>query len=167
MVGALAVALAPACGDDGGTTTTAGDGDGDGDGDGGADATVTPDAPPAATEWGQICDGSTACPSTDLSCVAVSAQATQGWCTVGCGSTAWDGTGSPTAPVGGDALCASSYYGTTPTEGTGACAIYAPDAASPNTTMADWSCAILCGVAGTTDYGGCPTGMTCTSNLCQ
>jgi hypothetical protein len=165
LVGALAVALAPACGDDGGGTTTVGDGDGDGDGD--ADAAVTTDAPPAATAWGQVCDNATACPTTDLSCVAVSSTATQGWCTIGCGSTPWTGTGEPPAPTDGDAVCAAGFVGTSPTEGTPACTIYAPNAAAPNTTMADWSCGIVCGMVQTMDFGGCPSGMTCTSNLCQ
>jgi hypothetical protein len=49
------------------------------------------------------------------------------------------------------------------TGGTPACALYAPAGSG----QVQWECGILCGMAGSANLGNCPTGLTCSGNLCQ
>jgi hypothetical protein len=130
----------------------------------------TPDAPTGVTGLGQVCNPQTTpstCPTTAATCDALSATATTGWCTPGCGQTAWN-AGNPTSPgQPGDTMCTTAYKGTTPAQGTPACVIYSQD--KTDATKADWTCGILCGMYMTTNFGGCPGGLTCnaTQNLCE
>jgi len=150
----------------------------------GPDASTTPDAPnggnpdaanAALTGFGQSCplSGTNACVTgTATTCAAISSTATTGWCTQTCGTTtAPTGTTPPTPPTGGDAMCATAFSsagGTTPADGTPLCAIY-DSQSMPGKDV--WYCAIVCGTpsGSTTNYGGCPGGLTCsaTDNLCE
>jgi len=58
-------------------------------------------------------------------------------------------------PPNGDAMCSSS-------SGTPRCAL-----TDQKTGTQTWYCGIECGMAGAMNLGTCPTGLTCTSNLCQ
>jgi hypothetical protein len=131
-----------------------------------APVTTTIDAPPttaAAMGLGKVCDQTHMCPTTGAStCVALTQGATHGFCTLSCGSGAVPAAGAdPMPPAGGDAIC----MGSTPAPGAGtpACALSA--AAANN--MIPWDCAILCGTSGSTNLGDCPSGLVCTSNVCQ
>jgi hypothetical protein len=151
------LAFAPACGgDDDSSVDAAGDGDGDGDGD--------IDAAPVETGLGQVCDNTVMCPATGATnCVAISGTATHGWCTLDCGET------QTTTPPGasGNTICADAYSRPSPAEGTPLCAIYSGTGAAMDQPPFTWSCAIGCGNLQGTELGGCPTGLTCTANICQ
>ena len=118
---------------------------------------------PAAMGLGKVCNQTQMCPTTGATlCVALSMSATQGFCTLGCGTTTKPASGNPTPPPGGDAMCTASTPA--PGAGTPACVLAtAPDA----NNMIKWDCAILCGMQGTTNLGTCPGGLTCTMNICQ
>ena len=74
------------------------------------------------------------------------------------------GTNQAPPPSGGDAICAAQM----PNNGTGKpqCALAGVGSGTGNMAI-DWSCGIRCGTAGSADLGTCPTGLTCTQNLCQ
>ncbi len=150
------LSFAPACGGGGDDENVDAAGDGDGDGD--------IDAAPAETGFGQLCDNTNMCPATGATdCVAISATAAHGWCTLECGETPDD----TAAPTGGTAICAGAYSGEVPADGTPACAIYAGTGPQMDQPPFTWSCAVLCGNYMGTELGGCPTGLTCTDNICQ
>ena len=125
----------------------------------------TPDAPmsAAAMGLGKVCDQTHMCPTTGATmCVKLSASATSGFCTLGCGTTTAPPAGTMAAPpAGGDAMCTAS----TPAPGAGTPACVLSNA--PANNMIAWDCGILCGTSGTTNLGTCPSGLTCTMNICQ
>lgn len=117
----------------------------------------TPDAAAAGVlGLGQVCYGGDCTTGAATTCSALAQGADHGFCTLTCGTT--DTTDAP--PADGNATCTSAYQGTTPTDGTPACALYSSE--GPPYT---WSCAVLCGTSGTTDLGGCPAGLTCGVDL--
>jgi hypothetical protein len=135
----------------------------DGGVDGSIDATDAAidapiDAPPQpAVGLGKVCDVNP-CPTTGATeCLGVNQAGTPKFCTLSCGTTP---IGSPTPPSGGDAICQQSMPA--PPSGHAACVFSGP----PNDPMT-WYCGIRCGVQATEDYGECPAGLTCTSNVCQ
>lgn len=149
LLGALA--LFPACGG----------GDDEPDAAETIDANETPDAPGGGdlVGLGQVCTDNPDCVTGEATvCAALDANATQGFCTLSCGTS----TSTDTPPTGGDATCAAAFMGETPAQGTPLCAIYSGTA--PNVM---WYCAVACGTAGTMELGGCPDGLTCTANICQ
>lgn len=132
----------------------------------------TPDAASAAvTGLGQACNpsGANTCPASAATCDALTQGATNGWCTPSCGQTAWVAPpGQPASPgAAGNTMCKNAYTGMVPGQGTPGCVIYSQD--QTDMTKADWTCAILCGQYMTTNFGGCPGGLTCntTDNLCE
>jgi hypothetical protein len=140
------------------------DGAGDDDSAGAPDAnnTEAPDAAPdnESSGLGQVCTPQMACPAGAPECAAFEKNATQGMCTLSCGTgEPASGGGMPTPPATGDATCAAGYTGT----GTPACVVYGEEVDG----MVPWSCGVLCGTSGTTNLGECPTGLTCTSNFCM
>ena len=149
----------------------------------GPDASTTPDAPGGGTPdaanasltgFGMSCplSGTNTCPTGANVCAAIQSTATNGWCTLTCGTTtAPTGTGAPTPPTGGDAMCQTAFQtagGTSPADGTPGCVIY-DSQSMPGKDV--WYCAIGCGTLPNNggDLGGCPGGLTCntTDNLCE
>ena len=120
---------------------------------------ASPDAYAGVFGLGQVCTSPAQCTTGNTTtCAALSEEATHGFCTLGCGTS----SGTDTPPTGGDAICAAEFNGETPAEGTPKCTIFTGSA--PNVM---WFCAVACGTDGSTDYGGCPGGLTCTANVCQ
>jgi hypothetical protein len=146
-----------------------------------------PDAP-VATGLGKDCSGSgsgdsSLCPGTDPICTMVF-QSVGFFCTESCGygscapggtfgsdNCYCNGAGCPNQgsagayaqpPAGGDAICAMQKSMTTATH---ACLLVS-DGPNAGSAMA-WSCGLYCGSAGGSDYGNCPSNMTCVANLCQ
>ena len=138
-----------------------GKGGDDGDVDaGGVDSGPTPDAPPTTQPsmgLGKTCDQANPCPTQDppFLCATVG---TVGFCTKICGNTA---AGATTPPADGNTKCMAIQPASP--SGTPLCALTAPPM---NNTM-DWACALGCGVFMNQNLGDCPTGLTCTSNICQ
>lgn len=181
MMFALLVSGAAACGgDDGGSDNTNTDNNNDDDNtdditvddtsadmtDDNTDNTPLPDASTGgggAEAIGKVCvlamNGAD-CPPAAPSCVAL-VQGTNGFCTAACGTSA----DNMTPPANGNATCAA----VTPAvpSGTVACGLYG----EAMNGMVPWACGIFCGTIdnmGTPqDLGMCPTGLTCTQNLCQ
>jgi hypothetical protein len=143
-----------ACGDDGGSTVDAAPIDMGGS----ADAAGNP----PAQGLGAVCNNSMPCPTTPagLECLAVTANATQGFCALPCGTTA---PGAMQPPTGGQAICSGSTP--PPGSGTPVCAVTSEDEGTP--PMTPWFCAVACGTLQGMDLGTCPGGLTCTMNLCQ
>ena len=116
------------------------------------------DAPNAAAMGlGAVCDGMHPCPASAPMCVKLASTATHGFCTLSCGTT----TTSTTPPMNGNQMCAAA----TPAPGaeTASCALVGQKSGATY----PWSCAVLCGMQGATNYGSCPGGLVCTSNICQ
>jgi hypothetical protein len=149
----------------------------------GPDASTTPDAPgggtpdaanAALTGFGQSCPltGTNACVTgSATTCAAISSTATNGWCTMTCGTTTAPTTGNPTPPTGGTAMCQTAFTsagGTSPADGTPGCVIY-DSQSMPGKDV--WYCAIGCGTLPNNggNLGGCPGGLACntTDNLCE
>jgi hypothetical protein len=161
VIAALALAGPVACG--GGGDDDDVDANGGGDGGGTADAPVgqpdsggTPDSGGGALlGLGQVCYGGDCSTGNATSCAALASGAEHGFCTASCGTT--DTTDSP--PADGNTICAAEFQGTTPAQGTPACALY--QGSGPY----EWSCAVLCGTSGSTDLGGCPDGLVCGADM--
>jgi hypothetical protein len=111
--------------------------------------------PVTGTPLGQICDQNHACHDAQ-ECVSAAKGGTS-FCTIECART----SGSAKAPPdGGNQFCASApTYG-----GTGACDLNIKNSDGSLT----WDCGLECGMAGSQNFGMCPTGLTCSSkNICQ
>jgi hypothetical protein len=143
-----------ACGDDGGKSRADA---GPGDGGSGSDAGGNP----PAQGLGAVCDDTHMCPTTPagLECIALSDNATHGFCAAPCGMSA----NNQTPPTGGTAMCTASQP--PPGNGTPLCAITGMAVGQP--PMTPWFCGVACGTFMSMDLGTCPGGLTCTDNLCQ
>lgn len=136
--------------------------DGGDDDDTQPDASITViDAPPqapdaAASSLGQICNQQMSCP-TDVPICATPQGASNGFCTMECGTT--PASDNPMPPPGGDAICQEGYVGSA----TPACTVYFQQ---QGTTDLLWGCGLLCGTVQNMDLGTCPAGLTCQNNLC-
>lgn len=170
LLATTALLAAPAC-------STSGDDDGDDTVDSSPGGTIdaaggggTPDAaggggtPDAAGGGGDLLGLGQLCPTgaecvtgAATQCIKLATAGTQ-FCTLPCGSN----DTPDTAPADGNGICAAAYNGTTPTQGTPMCSVR-----DSNTAPVNWSCGINCGMAGSTDLGGCPDGLVCTANFCQ
>lgn len=117
-----------------------------------------PANPPVTSGLGQVCSASVQCavPETN-SCIAFAMGATEGLCTPICAPNLPMGTNPETAA---SQTCTDNYTGTT---GTALCITGVGQEVGTNV---DWHCGIGCGVIETTDFGGCPGGLTCTNNRC-
>lgn len=182
MMFALLVSGASACGgDDGGNDTNTDNNSDDADDtadddivvddtsddttDDTTDDSTPPDAPPSsgAEGIGKVCVRAMMgadCPASAPSCVALAA-GPNGFCTAACGTSA----DNMTVPPNGNATC-SAVAPAVPS-GTPACVLYG----EAMNGQVPWACGILCGTVdnmGTpVELGDCPTGLTCTANLCQ
>lgn len=142
----------------------------------------TPDGPgsgSASSDLGKICTSTgsagsgdpTLCTAADPECLTVggpffcSKSCGTGPCVAGGtpGSASCFGSGSnqPMPPAGGDAICMAQA-----SSGTPICGLYGAGSGSGSAAV-DWSCAILCGSAGSNNFGTCPPGLTCSQNFCQ
>ncbi len=132
---------------------------------------------PAATGIGALCGSGSGnpalCPTADPQCTSLTGNA---WfCTEGCGygscatggtygssSCSMNGSAQPMPPSGGDAICMAQKSTTTATP---VCALYS-DGPNAGSAIA-WSCGLLCGTSGSSNFGTCPTGLTCNMNFCM
>lgn len=145
------------CGDDGGGGDPAD-----------AMTIVTPDAMLPQIDAMNVANealGTTCTPANPTECVAeaptcVNQQgATNGFCTLPCGTSPDPGTGNqPTPPAGGDTTCAAAYTGT----GTAACVVYIGTIGGG--ADLEWMCGILCGDFMGTPLGTCESNLTCSAN---
>src|SRR5205823_7812214 len=103
----------------------------------------------AAMGLGKVCDAMNPCPTSAPMCVALSMTATHGFCTLSCGTS----TTGTTPPANGNQMCAAATP--PPGEGTPGCALVG---AKTGATY-PWSCAVLCGMVMTTNFGSCPGGL--------
>ena len=120
------------------------------------DAKVFMDAPPGKTGLGNLCSQAMPCGTEAPLCIALG-MGKPSWCSAVCGQSA----GSDMPPAGGQAVC--DEFMSTP--GTPLCAVVRPP--SGNETQYTWACGVYCGTFMGMELGTCPTGLTCTSNLCQ
>nr|HEX4318554.1 hypothetical protein [Kofleriaceae bacterium] len=119
---------------------------------------------------------------SDFQCVSLT-ESPHFFCTLGCGTgpcagsatsgsdanCLGSGTGSdgPPPPAGGDAICEAAEQAPGGT-GTPRCTLFAADPEGSGADSVDWACAILCGTdMGGNSLGTCPTGLTCTGNICR
>jgi hypothetical protein len=118
------------------------------------DAKVYMDAPPGPAGLGKICTGPADCPASAPICGSLGGAM---FCTAQCASQA--GSGQP--PTNSHATCMAF----TDTGGTPTCSILqAPSGSNTNYT---YFCGIQCGTYMSMNFGTCPTGLTCTGNLCR
>ncbi len=114
-----------------------------------------------------------ACPSSDPICTSLTGQ--QFFCTEGCGygscaaggtygssSCGMNGSAQPAPPSGGDTICMQQKPQTTATP---LCALYG-DGPNAGSAIA-WACALVCGTAGSSSFGTCPSNLSCVQNFCQ
>lgn len=138
----LALLAAPACGGD--------------DDDGGSSVDAGPPDGGAATGGGigARCAEGVACPADAPTCVVLSADATEGFCTKECGTTPEPPAGTdPTPPEGGTAMCQAGYAGTA----TPGC-VFTLQAEGGNLP---WACGLACGQTSEGDFGTCPSNLSC------
>jgi len=147
------------------------------------------DAPSGTNSLGKICTSGSSgdpslCTTADPDCTSVGGP----WfCTESCGfgpcapggtpgsaNCLCNGSGCPNngsngaypqPPSGGDAICMQQKAGN---PGTPVCGLFGPagSGASAGSAIA-WDCAVLCGSAGSQNFGTCPSGLTCSNNFCQ
>jgi hypothetical protein len=141
----------------------------------------------AQVDEGTICTGTGTgdqdlCGGDDstFECVSLN-QSSHFFCTLGCGSgpcggsassgsdagcTTGSGSDAPQPPSNGDAMCQTAVEAS---GGTGEvkCILFAADPQGSGNDSVDWTCGILCNQDGSNDFGSCPTGLTCTNNICQ
>jgi hypothetical protein len=145
------------------TGTTGGDTGGDaGDSGGTSGGTSSGGMPVTGTPLGQICDQLHACHDAQ-DCVSAGGSGSTSFCTIECGVS--KGT-AKVPPDGGPQLCAQAPVigGTPATGGTPACDLTVKNKDGTLT----WDCGLECGTAMGMDYGGCPSGLSCsTKNICQ
>lgn len=141
--------------------------DGDDDPDITLDAAPTIDAPPmidaapenTSTKLGKLCMADTDCPPEAPTCVTYNG--VDGQCTLECGTS----TAADMPPQGGNTTCAAQYDGTS---GTPFCvgndAMGTPPVCPDGTCT--WVCGVVCGEFQGMQFGDCPNGLTCASNVC-
>ena len=178
----VAAAGLVACGGSGGNNKMDAGGGGGGDA-GGADAgsdQVAEGTLCTGTGSGDqdLCGGG----DSDFECVSLP-PSPHFFCTLGCGTgpcggsatsgsdascATGSGSDAPVAPADGDAMCEQAAQAA---GGTGSvrCVLFAADPQGSGQDSIDWACGILCGTQGSggSDFGGCPTGLTCTQNICR
>jgi hypothetical protein len=148
----LALFTAPACGASGSDGGAEVDGGETPDGGGIADAGA------GTSNLGVSCDPTVMqsdCPPDVPLCLAVSAAATEGFCSKPCALTPQPDGGMPVPPMDSHAICGQGYSASSATP---ACSFFL----EPEMGMIPWACGLACGQTATRNFGDCPANLTCT-----